>query len=381
MADMLKNLDSISNGQPESENIDPVESNILANLVSLQNRVKIKPHNDIAWSYAAEGQNLFHQDALQTLKESRATIEFSDNSYLDLKPESLIIVQGIQHRYISNRKKELSIKIDGAFSGRIVRQSSDEHLKVSLPDFILEAHSRNNDKLDFDLEVNEDKSSTIAIHEGVAKIQAGDQTVYVSKNHLLSIASDSLETKSITKSKFVRLLAPEMDAKILYRELTPPVLLRWSGLDTKSNQVYMVRIAKDRNFTNLILEKSTRKNEIVVNDLADGKYFWSVSYDTENFVRPRNIGRFSVYLDNIPPKLSLSSLPSVVYQDFLILSGRSEPGCRLLINNEPVTIRKDGAFKKKLKLRMGAQIIVFESIDKAGNASYGRHTVIRKTKN
>jgi subtilisin family serine protease len=86
-----------------------------------------------------------------------------------------------------------------------------------------------------------------------------------------------------------------------------------------------------------------------------------------------------IYLDSTAPALSVDALPSSISTSTLSINGSAMDtvsGLKsLAINGEPVTPFLDGSFSEKVTLKKGANDILVEATDKAGNTTTQTFTV------
>jgi len=83
--------------------------------------------------------------------------------------------------------------------------------------------------------------------------------------------------------------------------------------------------------------------------------------------------------DALLPSLTVSPLPSVTRQSSVIISGRTEPGADLYINNEWVETDEDGYFEAEFSLVEGRNEFLILAIDPAQNANQLKRVVFRDT--
>jgi hypothetical protein len=57
------------------------------------------------------------------------------------------------------------------------------------------------------------------------------------------------------------------------------------------------------------------------------------------------------------------------------IRGATEPNVKVYIGKEPVPVGPDGTFEASVVLRPGAQIVVVEAVDAAGNIAYASRTL------
>ncbi len=82
--------------------------------------------------------------------------------------------------------------------------------------------------------------------------------------------------------------------------------------------------------------------------------------------------------DRKPPVLRVQPPPKVVNQDTITLRGKTEPGAKVYVEGNRVTVNKEGFFKHQLRIKRGASLIVVEAVDPAGNVAYATNLVNAK---
>lgn len=73
--------------------------------------------------------------------------------------------------------------------------------------------------------------------------------------------------------------------------------------------------------------------------------------------------------DSTPPNLTVNSIPEVVYEKILIVSGKTESTAVVTINQKETPVKEDGTFSASIELNKGKNTIQIEAIDKSGNKS------------
>jgi len=75
----------------------------------------------------------------------------------------------------------------------------------------------------------------------------------------------------------------------------------------------------------------------------------------------------TVTKDKTPPDLKLDSIPTIVVQYSVSITGQTTPGARVKVNGFDATVASDGKFERTVQLSAGMNIIVVRASDSAGN--------------
>ncbi len=106
-------------------------------------------------------------------------------------------------------------------------------------------------------------------------------------------------------------------------------------------------------------------------NLKEGEYYWRVSrlsgWAEGGFSETRMV---RVVKDQAPPMLRVQLPGGVVQRARVTLKGVTEPGSRVFVQGERVTIDSAGAFEHGVPLKRGTNVIVVEAVDAAGNVAY-----------
>ncbi len=88
---------------------------------------------------------------------------------------------------------------------------------------------------------------------------------------------------------------------------------------------------------------------------------------------------FSIKVKDItPPILEIEEIPNVVYEEKLIVKGKTEPDAKVLINGKEITVKEDGSFSVEIVLEKGENKIEIIARDTAGNETKIERVVILK---
>jgi mannose-6-phosphate isomerase-like protein (cupin superfamily) len=340
-------------------------------LTRARNTVKQKGGNEIAWSDAQGGMKLYDRDAVQTLQRSSAYLDFGDQSYLSMGANSLVVIKSRTPDAQAPERKHLILMVEGDLRGKISGSGRKPgQMEITTPRAVAVIHAQQNGgEAEFKVSVNPDKSSTIAVYQGVADVTAGDKTVRVEENSAVTVKLD--QSFSVTKPLPSRpeLIAPEASGRFLYRTLSPRIVFTWKELPGATR--YHFVLARDQAFQDVVLDERISSTEFMHGSLKQGTYYWRASTLVGDIEGPFTVPlQFSVEQKRTPPLLVVNDSPEKVSQESCEFSGHTEPGARVFINGQEVLITPEGEFRHAVALERGINIIVVEAVDAAGNVSY-----------
>jgi hypothetical protein len=340
-------------------------------LTTAHNTVKQRRGNEIAWSDAQGGTQLYDRDAVQTLQRSSAYIDFGDQSYLNMGANSLVVIKSHTPDAQVPERKRLILMVEGDLRGKISGSTGETtQMEITTPRAIAVVYpQQNGGGADFKVTVNPDKTSTIAVYQGVADVTAGDKTVRVEENSAVTVNLD--QALSITKPLPSRpeLITPAASDRFLYRALSPRIVFTWKELPGATR--YHFVLARDQAFQDVILDEQISSSEFTHGSLKQGTYYWRASTLVDNIEGPFAVPlQFSVEQKRTPPLLVVNGSPKKVSRKSCEFSGHTEPGARVFINGKEIPTTPKGEFRYAVALERGINIIVVEAVDAVGNVSY-----------
>jgi hypothetical protein len=138
-------------------------------------------------------------------------------------------------------------------------------------------------------------------------------------------------------------------------------------------------LASDPSFYKTLVEEKVYTNSFSLGNLKAGDYFWRVSSLTGKDVDIYSSTRvITVRQDTAPPILSVDFPASVTNLSTASLSGKTEPGTKVYIDNSPIEVGVDGSFAFDLRLKKGVNSVVVEAVDSVGNITYKTKRITRK---
>jgi hypothetical protein len=338
----------------------------LAWFVSVQGNVEYRRGESGEFLRAYPRTELNEGDYIQSGGSSSAEVHFrNEGTVFTLRPNSLV-------------------KLSREQTGRITTLGFMEYGVVSLdtsetPTSVATRHSR--------LEAGQNTQASIELRPGanvsVTRVEQGQATV----QNLLSGESRTLgERRQITQES--ESFGPEIDLPAQPALVGPPD--DWSINSDKEDQVeliwkpvesatrYALQVSRSRLFADTIIDDQDRlAPRARLGIIEDGRYRWRVAaIDRRGNLGPwSEVREFRVAswrelaldADNEPPVIRAEIQMN---GNIALVRGATEPGSRLQINDEDVTVFADGSFTTVRTLYgYGWQALVFRATDRAGNTT------------
>ena len=350
----------------------------------LNNDVRSRRASEIIWQAASVNMPLYEKDAVQTLKRSSAVITFDEKNFLNVSQNSLVIIKEIEESRIQKEKRSVLVLIDGDLAGQLQQsKKTDVRLLVNTPTATTEVTSdkQTGEKAVFEISVKPDQTSKIKVLRGSAKVRAQGKEVELKAHQMTEVAVNQPPKEPTALPRAVFLQTPPGRAGFYYADFPPQINFSWTT--ERSAVKYHFEISQDPLFRSVIFEEKISRNTFLYGNLKQGRYYWRVravdrrgEEGEPSEARPLGVVQ---YME--PPVLRVLD-PAVerliVRQRQLVVSGLTDPDVKVYVNGELIDTGKLGRFKKTISLRRGINVILFESIDKAGNVAYQTRVVTNK---
>lgn len=345
---------------------------LTAVLATARNSVKTKRAAGIAWAPAQIGMPLYEQDAVQTFGQSSARIVFDDNNYLNMGSDSLVVIRRFERDPFRKEKRSLLLMVDGELEGSL-KGSKEENVfvQVATPSAVARIQSGPQDEggADFKITINDDQSSTINVYNGNAEIVTADQSIVVEENQSIRVGIDGFLAAPQTLPDAPSLEGPAHSEVFYYRDLPPLIRFAWQPV-IEADRFHFI-LARDRRFAEIVSDEVVDKPGFSHGNLQPGKYYWRVSSIVDRTEgRLSSTGQFSVVQDSAAPTLTVDFPYKNSASERYTVTGNTEAETHVFIDGEEIEIASDGRFSHTLTLQRGANVIVVEAVDAAGNISY-----------
>jgi len=350
----------------------------------LKNDVRSKRANEIIWETASLAMPLYEKDAIQTLKGSAAVITFDEKNFLNVSQNSLVVIKKVQESLTQQEKRSFLVLIDGDLRGQLEEnKKTDVRIQVSTPAAAIEVDSakQGGEKSLFEISVKPDQTSKIKVLRGSAKVRAQGKEVEVKAHQMTQVGVNQPPKDPTPLPKAVSLQGPSRRANFYYADFPPQIGFSWTPEPSAAK--YHLEISEDELFRSVVFEEQVSRNTFLYGNLRKGQYYWRVrAMDRRGEEgEPSETRPIGVVQYTEPPVLRVlhpESEQLIVRQNQFTVSGLTEPNVKVYVNGEFIDTGEFGRFKKAIPLRRGINVILFESIDKAGNVAYQTRVVTNK---
>lgn len=344
-----------------------------ATFISIEGVVQVRKKGKNEWIEGRERMPLYAGDYVKTGNSSGAWIMPFDGSKYFIKENSLVLIEE-SYEDPATKRSEISIKIDdgdvnvSTVSSPVPGSSTT----VSTPS----AKTVFSEKADSSISYNKDRDETsISIYTGRANLKVGDQNINLAKNEKINIEADEKISQKIKLLSSPTLLAPP-HREIYEIEDAKSKVISFSWSDIEGAEEYALEVAGNQMFLKPITQW-TKKTTLSLHGFDHGDYFWRVIAAKEkrkNSSKPSDTLKFTLRKkslvdidDKTPPPIEIYN--AYPLGEYYLITGKTEPGATLTVNNHPWDLQSDGSFKDLIMLKdYGINIVVFRAVDAAGNA-------------
>lgn len=367
-------------GNPLKGVADNIGTTAGARFVSLEGGVKVVRANTRESLQARSDTRLFPGDIVQTQEDGRARVTLADGSNLFVKPNSVVT---IAENTAAEGGKQTKVRV-AVESGQInVRTEQQSEGAQNIVGTHL-TESRVAPETDASFHVREDKTEAIRVSTGavetstnggeVTTMRGGD---YVAVNQQGSIAQ---------KEKLLAVPSPvsprNLERVTARRGSSASVALKWQKPQTGAPAHYRVEVATSPFFvpTGMLIERDQlQSNELAVDDLRQGNYFWRVlavaqSGQASDWSEPQKFvvvgeggtGEAVGFTD-----IQIEYVAGQIY----IVRGRTQPGNTVRCSGRETLATRDGLFQLQINAPHGARDVTLEAADTQGNRNSAKYSL------
>ena len=342
-----------------------------AKIVRMQRRVQRRGGRSLAWDDAQLGDKFVQDDAVQTFARSTALLEIGDTSYLTVHENSLIVFNHQEADPYLGGQQTVMLMIEGELSGTISGENaSGIQFGVNLPNSEVTLVARNpGEEVDFQITVNDDQSTTVNLHSGIANIVGRDgkaRTINANESVTIDPAGTTFRISEVPPAPTG--IGPANNALVAYRNVPQKIKFNWSAVELADR--YHVVIARDPEFSNLIVDDDVIGTEFTHGALGSGTYYWHVRSRIEWAQSNKSeTHKIRVLQDLEAPLLELNPPPDTVLAGAWRLTGRTEADASIFVDGVPVA-HEAGRIDQEIALQRGVNIITVKAMDSVGNLNY-----------
>ena len=351
-----------------------------AQFLTVEGDVQYQKAASSEWRNADPRTPLFNGDWVKTGGRASAELMFSNGTLYTVGPNALLEIYSAVAPGTSEKTNAVTMKV-----GSVEVETDDRTSTVRTPGSQVVVDSKSL------MQVEVDKASQktdVTGARGSASIApaAGGEAVRVAQGERVTASSQGA-LSSVRKLAPPPLLLSPGDNNVLQLSPDLQVELLWQPDPNATPQPtsYQLQVSRSRLFSTQEINSRRQKTSAKARITSEGIFFWrvaSVGPDGElgpytSFRRFRVVGGGkSTSNDKTPPPLQLKA-PFHVGGPFFTISGTTEPGASVFINDEEVDVESTGAFQKVISFgKVGQNAVVVKAIDAAGNQKVESQTVI-----
>ncbi|MBV9924021.1 MAG: FecR domain-containing protein [Acidobacteria bacterium] len=344
-----------------------------ARFVSLEGGVKVVRANTRESVQARADTRLFPGDLVQTQEDGRARITLADGSTLFVKPNSVVT---IAENTSAENGKATKVRV-AVESGQInVRTEQQAEGAQNIVGTHLSENKLNADT-DASFHVRDDKTEAIRVGTGAVETttSGGDTTTLKAGEYV------AVNTQGTISQKEKLLAAPlPLTPKNLERLAarggggSTNVALKWQKPQTGAPAHYRVEVATSPFFVpagKLVERDQLQANEITVEDVRQGNYFWRVmavaqSGQVSDWSEPQKFVVEGPGGSGEEVTVSDVQIEYVAGQIYLV-RGRTQAGNTVRCSGRETLAARDGVFQLQINAPRGAREVQLETADTQGN--------------
>ncbi|MEO8499290.1 MAG: hypothetical protein ABI565_00140 [Vicinamibacteria bacterium] len=355
---------------------------IAASFESIQGNVKTRGVGGLDWRTAELRVPLRKSDLVRTYPSSSAEIKFFDETRVTVRPDSLITIEETSKDPNSTSSK-VAWKVSSGEINYETTQRTGGSTEAVTPTFrlALEGNSAGT------MRVGEGGLTAVAQLAGAANIETKTgQKIRLGANEGLKVdASGKAGAKQILPEPPVAKPPAGTSGRLSLAE-GAPVRLEWSASSGASS--YRVQIeGKTGGAREVVFDRNGLKGTSAsIPNLAGGDFTFRVAGLTDDGVQGRFSETVAFGIDRIaalaaptttgaPPMLVIEAFEA--RSNVLRLVGKTEPGARLTVNGDRVTVQPDGTFREFVTLarKQGEQRVVIRSTSLSGGVAEETRTL------
>jgi hypothetical protein len=372
-------------GGPMSGSLDsltgysPLSGGPAATLAVLNDEVKRKGTSEIVWGSVRSWATLRDGDAVQTTRDGTALLRFGRGEEFQLGRNSLMVVRsGRQHQDASTVHSSVLV-LDGDLWADVARGSRPQQVSVATPTATVEVGAGVGPASGGGVKVTvgRDRTSTISVYHGSVDLVAGGRRIRVGASQYVKVDSTSVMSAPQPLPDAPGLTAPGHESRYDYRELPPQVRFAWDPV--AGAESYRLVVSRTPDFHKVLLDRQVPGTSFTLGNLQEGSYSWRVSVFHAGVEGPPSEPRMvRIARHASPPALQVTFPSDVVNDDECTIAGVAEPGSRVFVAGESVLPGDSGVFEHRVRLKRGFNVLVVETIDRVGNATYRSKVVEAK---
>jgi len=333
-----------------------------AELTDRKGTVERRKPAEPVWKEAPLKVKLIENETVRTLSSSFAEITFHDDSRIRLNENSQAVIQKMRADLLAKKKESSVSLVTGNAFALLASNQKKKNFEFNIPGVTTKVNSKN-------FWVQKDEQATkVANYEGEIELTAQGATVVVGENQGSLVQANQKPTAPAALLPSPALTSPEINSTLFDTE----IVFSWKAVADAGH--YWLEVSRDKSFTNVIINSNVIPSNSFATKLpGEGSYYWRVAaIDASGFPsRFSERGFFNVAQDTTAPFLQLTTPEdgAIVRESFARVTGTTEKGATLSLNGKAVPVAANGLFESESLLKDGANEIILEARDRAGNVS------------
>lgn len=339
-----------------------------ARFITVDGNVDFKRGESEEWESARGRVSLANGDYVRTGRDGSAAIMLASGTLYTIRPNTLIKI-GSQ-RSAGGGGQEQSMAMEYGWVNLATR---NQESSVSTPDSEARVESQSQASVSYD---RESQTGRFASYQGALRVVAkrgGVERRITGRKQVIQQREELSEPRELptvpTPSD------PADNFQIGFGE-KESVRLAWEPVPSAQN--YALQVARDQLFVDNVIDVKDRGGTFATLGIrGQGTFWWRVAAVT----RDGSLGPWSQHrrfrvtaltqaseADSTPPPLELEDIED--YGNIFIVTGVTEPGAEVRINDEAVAVEADGSFTKSIQFsEPGQNLLVIRARDAWGNES------------
>ena len=345
-----------------------------AQFITVEGDVQFQKAASSEWKDAESRTALFNGDWVKTGGRASAELMFSNGTLYTVGPNALLEIYSAVAPGSTTKTNSVTMQV-GSIE---IETSQDATSTVRTPGTQVVVDPKSMTQVD----VDQAKQTDVTSARGAAQVApaSGGPAVRIAAGERVSATPQGALSPVKKLSPSPTLLSPG-DNQILQLSPDLQVEMLWEAQPGATG--YLLQVSRSRLFSTQEINSRRSKTSAKAKISSEGAFFWrvaSISADGEvgpfsPFRRFRVIGGGRSTNDKEPPKLQLKA-PFSLGSQFFTISGNTEPGASVFINEEEADVDSNGAFTKIISLpRVGRNDVIVKAIDAAGNQTVQSQTV------
>jgi len=345
-----------------------------AYFTSIEGDVKMRPQGEVEWLPSKIRMTLKPGDIVKTGISSSAQIMFFDGTTYVIEADSLIVIQESFEDPLS-KERRVSVKLDSGRADLSTQRKNVPTSSSAITSSTTRAVLAETSRAAMSFEPHR-KETVLEVYNGSAEVTAGKNKLTVGSLEKVTIDANYQLSPKGKLLPFPQLIVPVYDRQFIDKNPEEvKITFTWEGVPGAVE--YILQISRSSLFANPYLSRShLEKNSVRLDSFAEGTYYWRVAAvgpaeDRSSFsnyykFRMRSLIRRIQSGDTTPPKL-MGDEP-IAFGNIFLISGKTEAGVLLTVNNQRIDVEDDGTFKDFITLyKEGRNELIIIAQDPSGN--------------